>query len=186
MSIKLVNAQKDQFTIFNKMMKMWVHDYRKSGDKTTKRPTTKDVMYTFKTLLNEKNVMFIEYDDKIVGFVTMLSFNNSIENNVSTFIELMFVDRAYRGKGIAGKVRSMLIEKKLVIGTIVSYGRVQKNIGHFIKCGLTHIAEYPHQVGSDKGLCFLTTEANDMTKPLNIFGLAQSRADANWKSRLSA
>ena len=134
MSIKLVNAQKDQFTIFNKMMKMWVHDYRKSGDKTTKRPTTKDVMYTFKTLLNEKNVMFIEYDDKIVGFVTMLSFNNSIENNVSTFIELMFVDRAYRGKGIAGKVRSMLIEKKLVIGTIVSYGRVQKNIGHFIKC----------------------------------------------------
>jgi GNAT superfamily N-acetyltransferase len=185
MSIKLVNAQKDQFAVFNKMMKAWFHDYRKSGDCAPKQ-STKEVMNNFKTLLNEKNVMFIEYDDKIVGFVTMLSFDDNLANGSKTFIELMFVERAYRGKGIAAKVRSMLLQKKRIIGTIVSYGRVEKNLGYFVKCGFTHITEYPRQVGSDKGLCFLTNESNCMTKPLNIFGLAQSRADANMKSMMCA
>ena len=185
MSIKLVNAKKDQFAIYNKMMKAWIHDYRQAGDKAPKL-STKEIMINFKTLLNQKNVMFIECDDEIVGFVTMLTFQDSIKNKPSTFIELMFVDRAYRGKGIAAKVRSMLLQKFGVIGTIISYGRVQKNIGYFIKCGFTHITEYPHQVGSDKGLCFLTTESNQLTKPLNIFGLAQSRNDANMKSKMAA
>ena len=180
--VEIINANANQFKLYAQMIKNWSRDYKKAGDNVKKY---KPCPRVFAQHVKDNEIRFLLVDGEVAGMVTLNNMFNNITKTYYEFIEIVYVVEHMRGQGIAKKARQILVQQGLA-GTVVSYGRVQKNIKYFTECGFTHITEAPKQRGTDLGLCVLLTSPCGDSKPLNLFGVIKSREDAEFKSLMTA
>ena len=171
-------AKATDVNMFINLNEKFIREYKASGENTYKAKR-KEIKRKFARQLDQ--TYMITDNGSTVGYVNLMKYYNNITNEYDYFIYTMYIYPGFRGKGLAKSVRQQLLAQG-VKGTVISYGRVSRNIDYFVDCGFTHITEYPEQVGSDKGLCLLVVEENVGTKPLTTLGVEHSRKDAWIKS----
>lgn len=175
-------AQATDLNVFINMNEKFIREYKASGENTHK-VKRKEIKRVFERQLDQ--TYMITHKGSTVGYVNLMKFFNNGTNEYDYFIYTMYIQPGFRGKGLAKSVRQQLLAQG-VKGTVISYGRVSRNVDYFVDCGFTHITEYPEQVGSDKGLCLLAVQESWGTKPLTTAGVEQSRKDAWTKSEMYA
>ena len=175
-------AKATDVNLFINLNEKFIREYKASGENTCK-VKRKEIKRNFGRELDQ--TYMITDNGSTVGYVNLIKYFNNVTNEYDYFIYTMYIYPGFRGKGLAKNVRQQLLAQG-VKGTVISYGRVSRNVDYFVDCGFTHITEYPAQVGSDKGLCLLVVEDNFATKPLTTAGVEQSRKDAWTKSEIYA
>lgn len=170
------------FKSYTKMRKDWERDYTKAGDTAVKQ-TKNEMKDNFLNGIDHKAIFIITVKGQIAGFQDVAYMAKG--TSADAFINTMYIKPAFRNQGIAKYVRECA-KLSGFKGTIITYGRVQRKLDYFVECGFRAVAEYPEQVGTDLGLCFLLFEQIHDAKPLTVSGLAQSRKAADIKSDMYA
>lgn len=135
---------------------MFLDEYESSGSKVTRLPF-KQHLNAIRNDINDKRVYVVTFNNKIIAFTDLICMGNS---KVSyKFIRNLFVKPEYRNRGIAKLLRDNLIQRKIIIGTTVTYKRLRQHMDYFNKSFKYVYHDVTHeQNASDNNLIYLSTE----------------------------
>lgn len=131
---------------FQKMVAMWVRDYRIAGDGCT------DLADVYNAILNEspKTTLIATHEGVMIGFVTV---SNKNHYNVITF---SYTANRYRGVGVATKMYLEAIENLNADAIEVSFWRAKSKVEYWKSLGFKSFKKRPDQAYSKKSVCYLS------------------------------
>ena len=131
---------------FKKLVRMWVKDYRASGDKCW----SASVIY--KCILEKSSdaTLVAVLEEKLIGFVTVIT-RNGINSIVFSYVNAQF-----RNSGVATKLYLQAIKTLNAEEIELSFKRVKARVPYWKSLGFKSFKKRPGEAYSLKSICYLS------------------------------
>jgi len=133
---------------FKKLVRMWVKDYRASGDKCWS--ASEIYKYILKNCSDRTLVAVLE--EKLIGFVTVTT-----RNGINS-IEFAYVNSKFRSSGVATKLYLKAIKTLNAEQIELSFKRVKARVSYWKSLGFKSFKKRPGQGYSHRSICYLSLQ----------------------------